>query len=91
MRSLSVSEILSSCQPPFYIREGDQGGGLFYFTLCSTLDIRFYLIKLFDCPEQDNEINDQKHNLKGDVKSCTYHKMEIKEDNGWTGQVIVDI
>lgn len=38
------------------------------------------------------EIDMKKHEMKTEVKAITYHKMEIKEENGsWKAQVIVDI
>ncbi len=37
-------------------------------------------------------IDPERHHAKTHVKAATYHKMEIKEENGtWTGQVILDI
>lgn len=32
-----------------------------------------------------------KYDLNGDVKAITYNQMEIKEDNGWMLQAVVDI
>jgi SHS2 domain-containing protein len=37
-------------------------------------------------------IDPKRHEIKTEVKACTYHKMEIKKINeGWKAQVIVDI
>lgn len=36
--------------------------------------------------------NEEKHEIVGEVKAPTYHKMEVKkEDDLWVAQVIVDI
>ncbi len=36
--------------------------------------------------------NEDKHEILTEVKAPTYHKMEVKRENGiWTAQVIVDI
>jgi len=38
------------------------------------------------------EIYPEKHETRTEVKSCTYHRMEVKKtDNQWTAQVILDI
>lgn len=37
------------------------------------------------------KINAEKHELRTAVKSCTYHKMEIKKNKFWHAQVILDI
>jgi SHS2 domain-containing protein len=38
------------------------------------------------------KINPKKHEIKTEVKACTYHKMEIKKINEeWRAQVIIDI
>lgn len=37
------------------------------------------------------EINREKHETKTHVKAATYHKMEIKKNEEWKAQVIVDI
>jgi len=37
-------------------------------------------------------IKPEKHEIKTEVKACTYHRMEINKDNDkWRAQVIVDI
>ncbi len=33
----------------------------------------------------------KKHEPRHDVKSCTYHKLEVKKKNEWTAQVVLDI
>lgn len=38
------------------------------------------------------EIDPEKHEVKTEVKACTYHKMEVKKINSmWKAQVILDI
>lgn len=38
------------------------------------------------------KINPKKHEIREDVKACTYHRMEIKQVDGiWQAQLIVDI
>ena len=38
------------------------------------------------------EMNPEKHELKTEVKACTYHRLEVKKDkDGWKAQVILDI
>ncbi len=37
-------------------------------------------------------IDPERHELREDVKACTYHKLELKKKKGgWEAQVIVDI
>jgi SHS2 domain-containing protein len=37
------------------------------------------------------EMDRDKHELRTEVKATTYHKLEVKKDNIWRAQVILDI
>jgi SHS2 domain-containing protein len=38
------------------------------------------------------DINQQKHSLRSDVKGVTYHMFEVKKtEENWTARVILDI
>ena len=44
------------------------------------------------CTAYGEKIDKEKHNIKEEVKAVTYHKMEIKqEDGGWKIRYIVDL
>ncbi len=47
-----------------------------------------YVLKAVGYGERFDE---SRHESKHDVKSCTYHKLEIKKDDKWKAQVVLDI
>ncbi len=44
------------------------------------------------CTAYGEKIDKEKHNIKEEVKAVTYHKMEVKKENGkWKVRYIVDL